>query len=324
MRNPTFDIMKGIGILAVIVGHCPLPYSLSRLIYVWHMPLFFIVSGYFYKHISLREQCSKSAHALLLPYVATSLLMICIAMGVNCMTPWKDVPNLCLSMLVGGSGSAMPMFQDYTIGCIWFLLGLFWCRLCYTLLDVIQSRGIRLCMVVTLFCGTIWASKYIFIPTQMLSGFNAVLFFAIGQELKQRQIPDSYPQLTMLSAVILVGLSALLGRIDMATCTYPSVIANVLGALAGTYLVYKLADRIRRTHYGVFLSQMGQISIWVLAVHKLEGFVGVGQLVARYLFPEGSGGYMATLLVLRLIIAITLSLWLYRTKFVQWIYFNHR
>jgi fucose 4-O-acetylase-like acetyltransferase len=49
MRNPTFDIMKGIGIVAMIVGHCILPYSLSHYIYAWHMPLFFFVSGYFYK-----------------------------------------------------------------------------------------------------------------------------------------------------------------------------------------------------------------------------------------------------------------------------------
>lgn len=48
-RNITFDIMKGIGILLVIVGHLNLipmdPYR--RIIFSFHMPLFLILSGYF-------------------------------------------------------------------------------------------------------------------------------------------------------------------------------------------------------------------------------------------------------------------------------------
>lgn len=44
------DIAKGIGILMVFVGHCnELPDLLSRLIYSVHMPLFFILAGYFYR-----------------------------------------------------------------------------------------------------------------------------------------------------------------------------------------------------------------------------------------------------------------------------------
>lgn len=45
MRNVTFDIMKGIGILAVIIGHInDIPYMPYRHIcFSFHMPLFFFV-----------------------------------------------------------------------------------------------------------------------------------------------------------------------------------------------------------------------------------------------------------------------------------------
>lgn len=43
------DIAKGIGILMVIVGHCgSLPSPITKAIFSVHMPLFFILSGYFY------------------------------------------------------------------------------------------------------------------------------------------------------------------------------------------------------------------------------------------------------------------------------------
>lgn len=47
-RDLSIDIMKGIGICAVIAGHTFLN-TIHNLIYSFHMPLFFILSGYFYK-----------------------------------------------------------------------------------------------------------------------------------------------------------------------------------------------------------------------------------------------------------------------------------
>lgn len=41
------DTAKGIGVILVILAHNLLPTSLSNAIYAFHMPLFFIISGYF-------------------------------------------------------------------------------------------------------------------------------------------------------------------------------------------------------------------------------------------------------------------------------------
>lgn len=55
-RDNTFDIIKGIGILLVIIGHLAHGYGvLIPIIYTFHMPLFFIVSGYFYKEKGVKE-----------------------------------------------------------------------------------------------------------------------------------------------------------------------------------------------------------------------------------------------------------------------------
>lgn len=68
-RDNTFDIIKGIGILLVIIGHLAHGYGvLIPIIYTFHMPLFFIVSGYFYKEKGVIELLKRDFRLLIVPY----------------------------------------------------------------------------------------------------------------------------------------------------------------------------------------------------------------------------------------------------------------
>ena len=61
-RDITFDMMKGIGILLMLIGHvwaAYIPY-IHKVIYSFHMPLFLIVAGYFSKPYS-SDNNNKSA-----------------------------------------------------------------------------------------------------------------------------------------------------------------------------------------------------------------------------------------------------------------------
>lgn len=72
-RQPVFDIMKGMAIIAVVMGHFDdIPVILSRFIYSFHMPLFFIVAGYFYHPCaSLSEKIYGDFKRLIFPYLLT-------------------------------------------------------------------------------------------------------------------------------------------------------------------------------------------------------------------------------------------------------------
>ena len=48
VRDVNIDILKGIGMLLVIIGHSGCPWPFYPAIYAFHMPLFFIVSGLFF------------------------------------------------------------------------------------------------------------------------------------------------------------------------------------------------------------------------------------------------------------------------------------
>ena len=49
-RDKSIDIMKGILIFFVIIGHYPsINERIQSIIYWFHMPLFFMISGYLFK-----------------------------------------------------------------------------------------------------------------------------------------------------------------------------------------------------------------------------------------------------------------------------------
>ena len=75
-RNQSVDTLKGIGITLMIVGHTYGPNNVIwSLIFSFHMPLFFIVSGSFFKDRSIEDTIRKITRQLLIQYI-----FICISM----------------------------------------------------------------------------------------------------------------------------------------------------------------------------------------------------------------------------------------------------
>lgn len=80
-RDVTMDICKGVGILLVVAGHAELPYQVAGRIYLFHLPLFFFISGYFMGRASgATSLVVKKTKTLLIPalafYLSTSSLYL--------------------------------------------------------------------------------------------------------------------------------------------------------------------------------------------------------------------------------------------------------
>lgn len=57
-RNSTMDIVKAIGIISIVMGHCcysimipALNVSVGEFVYSYHLMVFFFVAGFFYKRV---------------------------------------------------------------------------------------------------------------------------------------------------------------------------------------------------------------------------------------------------------------------------------
>lgn len=69
-RSGAIDAVRVFGILAVVAGHTLDPAFVRPYIYSWHVPLFFLLSGYFFaSHRTLREEGRRRLRTLGRPYV---------------------------------------------------------------------------------------------------------------------------------------------------------------------------------------------------------------------------------------------------------------
>lgn len=82
MRNDSVQFAKAIGIILVVIGHSGFWPSDNPFIYMFHMPLFFFLSGYCFKEENLK--CSygtyivKKIKGLYLPYIKWALFFLLI------------------------------------------------------------------------------------------------------------------------------------------------------------------------------------------------------------------------------------------------------
>lgn len=78
-RNNTIAIAKGIAIILMVIGHAEAPELLTNFIYTFHMPLFFIAAGYFFKRKYLDDPwsfCVKRFKGLYVPFVTWALVFL--------------------------------------------------------------------------------------------------------------------------------------------------------------------------------------------------------------------------------------------------------
>ena len=75
-ENTLVSVAKGIGILLVLIGHFGFIPEVKRFIYLFHMPLFFFLSGYLFKDRELKElprYVLRKIRSLYVPFIACNL-----------------------------------------------------------------------------------------------------------------------------------------------------------------------------------------------------------------------------------------------------------
>lgn len=284
MRQPSFDIMKGIGIIAMIIGHITIP-EVSRYIYIWHMPLFFLISGYFFREKEMKECVRSNAQALLIPYLIAATLLALFTTALAMTGHDVSAKNAILGIFVGAESIQNSIFSAYQVGAIWFLLALFWCRITYNYLINRHSGVILTISVIATYLG----SK-MYIPTDLLQGLSAMTFFMIGHETKKSGLlnKNMTPVVCILGVVSIIASASTGFPISMATCDYTYYPINVLGAVFATYFIYLLSCKISMYKLSNMLAFLGRISLLVLCVHLLDVKLGFASAISKRLFADAS------------------------------------
>lgn len=78
-RDSIISIAKGLAIILMVIGHAEAPELITNFIYTFHMPLFFICAGYFFKRRYLTDPwpfISRRMKGLYFPFVKWSLVFL--------------------------------------------------------------------------------------------------------------------------------------------------------------------------------------------------------------------------------------------------------
>lgn len=120
-RNVLFDVMRGIAIILVVVGHAGISSLEWNFIYSFHMPLFFFISGYFLKtDKDFKSFCLKKLKGLYIPFLKYYALFILVSPLLHIFSLTKNNYSH-----VGEILQALFLAARFRVGAI-DLLGQFW------------------------------------------------------------------------------------------------------------------------------------------------------------------------------------------------------
>lgn len=276
-RIDYFDIAKGIGILCIIAGHMGVD-GVNRIVFTFHVPIFFLISGYFISQKgSFIDYARKRFKTLLYPYAFTSVCLILIKIPVNIIsgTPElisSEMKTVFIQALYGSGGNEnLTPFNIGQIGAIWFLWALFWAILA-TRFAISKSWGGYFILIVALL--SYFSTKYFWLPFDIQAGGTASVFVYVGAIIRKYKSDmfEHTDEALFLSGLLALIMSANLGFQLYINANYFShgVVSIICAILISCFVIY-LSKYISLTKMPKkVLLFYGNNSIIILCFHLIE------------------------------------------------------
>jgi len=294
-RIEYIDIAKGIGILLVVLGHNDFPLIspfAHQVIYSFHMPLFFFLSGYFINtSIGFWEFLKKRFNSLLKPFLFTLFLIYFASVSFEKMSFRTALGRIVKSLY--GTGRYIDWVQ------LWFLPHLFavslYAFLFIVIVSKLKNRWIKwgILFVSLAASGPYLQTFYPFsielagkdyelyglpfsIDLVLLSGF----FFIMGSEIRQvtsEKLFGSYLLLAGTGIGIVLLNYFFTARIDFNTRTYESLLINTVESIVGILFILALSRQIElhTQRLASLFKYFGRVSLIILIFHvPIQDFWG--------------------------------------------------
>ena len=273
------DQLRGLALFFVVVGHVALPPRIKSVIYSFHMPLFFIISGLTLNHqkiqmIPMKEYIKDKAKKLILPYLWMSFLVFPL---------WYvtyywicDTSTTLFQVILGIFGGNNLIFYTSTSNALWFLLVLFFAEILYAAV-VKWTHGdeqrISIFVILSAVVGYLEKGKGQIWHFNI--AFTAVAFLYIGKLLmdfyrKHTEFFESKREIKKYGMIFLLmivgGVSHICnGRISMTANKFgKSFVLFYITAFCFSVVVILVAMSLPRFH---FLNYIGRNTLLYVGCH---------------------------------------------------------
>lgn len=270
MRNGYLDLIRVVGTIAIVLGHIEALAPVPSLVYPWHVPIFFVLSGWLWREgRDLTSEIRVRAKALLLPYV-TWFAVVSLVYGAVLWSRGRDQTSKVEEQLPGGAHAVEPY------SAFWFITALF---VAVVLIRVMETVGIPLwgqvvigvaaCALVQVFPDAAEAS-----PFAIAQGAGCVIFVHAGMLLRKVGAHAGWAVGTLALGIVLAALPWVrpldLKFIDYGTPVISLVVAVLVSAglvLAPIHIGGVWAHRI---------SALAQTGFAVILLHALIVWLDLG------------------------------------------------
>lgn len=319
-REREMDIVKGLAIILMVLGHAEGPAGLTRWIYLFHMPVFFISAGYFFRRAQAAEPWTfveKRLRGLYWPMVKWSVVFLVFHNlffkigllneqygnwegGVTHPYSWHQACQRLVNIVFSMAG-----YDEFLLGAFWFFRALFISSIVFLVLfRLLDGRwrwlsGERAAMAIAAAAVGFAAFRLgngLKVMTIVQGGIRetwGVLFFALGYLYRQYKsyITDHWAVSLAAMGVLVAGaclrwhgMTLKPALVDVATLP--------LTGCAGFLLVHHAATLIDRrdTLLRRLLVHAGQMTVYIYVFHILAFKAVSAVKIVAYGLPWGQIG----------------------------------
>lgn len=280
-RIEYIDLAKGICISLVVLLHVygDLSGDIIKIMNLFRMPLYFVLSGLFFKtYEGLFPFLKKKTNKLLIPFLFSFLFVVIPFSVVLCKKNGVEITAL---GLFWGEYGKLNLGVN---GASWFLLCLFAVNAYFYIIFLLTKQNIVGISLLSCACGIagyVLSRCGLYLPLWMDSALTAMPFFLMGYGLRkysnllsgEKSVFDFFYGL--LSLLILLGVYWLDESQNTGIISYGdndfdiSALCLYLGGFSGTFFVLIVSKRLNHV---CGLSYIGRYSIVVLLTHLLYLF----------------------------------------------------
>lgn len=273
-RIEWIDIAKGIGIICVVMGHIFSTQMLAhKIIFLFHMPLFFYVSGFLHKGEQQNgKYIAKKLKSLIVPYfsvfIFVYLLFFLIYFPSNYSSEYIKVD---ITYYILG-GRLLREIIDNVFVAMWFITCLFSVQVLYNFIQSVLSRRtvniVVAVLLVAAYINNLWFPDF-WVYWCVNVALMAIPIYHIGFLSRQINL-DKYSVWFIIGGIV-ACLSLILfpqNTFNMMLNDYGIPVVTLLCSILCIYMIRVVSAYISRNAFLTkILSELGKGSLVIMAFH---------------------------------------------------------
>lgn len=299
-RDATIDIIKGFAIVAVVLLHINFSFpkigffnSYSIFGGLWHVAVFFVVSGWFLKDNRLLNFRTFAKGKIIHLYLKAMYVYI----------PFVLLHNVFLNIdwLYDDVNYHHGILSDYTfvqtlyhVGCqflftqrepfsgaMWFVDSLFFGLIFYSLITIMVFKYLntrsdndkRIVRFIICFCLAFMSAALrdvcgLNIP-KISNTLSALVLICVGQFLGQMKLKFDNLLLLLVAFVIFIQYTVLTPSVALNGNQYKDVVYLIVSSVSALYMLGTASKKLVQSRWGGIIEHIGKESFWVMGFHMV-------------------------------------------------------